>query len=80
MSWLRPRLAAPHPLLRYGFALGTVALALALSWLIRPLIDQSIFALIFVAVIVSTWYGGLGAGLFATILWQARRCPAGRHC
>jgi PAS domain S-box-containing protein len=64
----QPGLAAPHPLLRYGIAVGAVALALLLSALIRPLIDQGIFALFFVAVIVSTWYGGLGAGLLATVL------------
>src|SRR5689334_12409697 len=63
-----PKLSIQHPLLRYGLAVGAVALALLLTILIRLLGGQTIFALFFLAVIASTWYGGLGAGLLAILL------------
>jgi PAS domain S-box-containing protein len=49
-------------------AVGTAALALLLTLLMRPLINQTPFALFFLAVIASTWYGGLLAGLVSTAL------------
>ncbi len=56
--------------LRYSVALFCVSLALVLmlgfgSWM--P-ISGSPFVIFFAAVMVSTWYGGLGAGLFATAI------------
>jgi PAS domain S-box-containing protein len=59
----------PHsPLLRYGSAVATVALALVLTSLLWPMIQPSIFPLFFAAVMVSAWYCGLGPGLLATAL------------
>jgi PAS domain S-box-containing protein len=59
----------PSSPLRYGVAIGSVALALALKLLIDPLIVQDTpFLLVFGAIMVSAWYGGLGPGLFATAL------------
>src|ERR1051326_8895447 len=59
----------PHsPLLRYGSAVATVALALALTLLLWPMIQPSVFLLFFAAVMMSVWYGGLGPGLLATAL------------
>ena len=55
-------------LLRYGVAVGATVLALVLTLLIRPSLHDPVFALFFVAVLVSSWYGGLGPGLFATAL------------
>src|SRR5437868_200251 len=55
-------------LLRYGVAVGATLLALVLTLLIRPSLSDPVFALFFVAVLVSSWYGGLGPGLFATAL------------
>src|SRR5262245_49869763 len=49
-------------------AVGTATLALLLTLLMRPLISQTPFALFFLAVIASAWYGGLLAGLVSTAL------------
>ena len=47
----------------------TVTLAVLLKLLLAPLIAQeSPFLLLFAAVMVGTWYGGLGPGLLATAL------------
>jgi C4-dicarboxylate-specific signal transduction histidine kinase len=56
------------PLLRYTIAIGTVAVALSLASLIPSSADPSHFSLFFLAVMLSSWYGGLGAGSIATIL------------
>lgn len=57
------------PLLRYGVAVMAVALAFGLKLLVEPLILQETpFLLVFAAVMVSAWYGGLGPGLLATVL------------
>lgn len=51
----------------YGFAMLAVAIALLLKLLINPLIEQeSPFLLFFTAVLISAWYGGMGAGVLAT--------------
>lgn len=48
---------------RYGVAVLAVAIALLLA----PLIEhESPFLLFFAAVMVSAWYGGMGAGVLAT--------------
>lgn len=55
-------------LLRYGVAAGAVTLALLIKLLLEPVIVQETpFLLVFAAVIVSAWYGGLGPGLLATV-------------
>jgi two-component system, NtrC family, sensor kinase len=56
------------PLLRYSIAVASVALALSLAALLSPRADPSHFTLFFAAVMLSSWYGGLGAGLLATVL------------
>ena len=56
------------PLLRYAIAVASVALALSLASLLSRRADPSHFTLFFAAVMMSAWYGGLGAGLLATIL------------
>lgn len=61
-----PRAQPPAPL-RYGFALGAVALALLLSLWLRPLVEPNPFIFFFAAVAASAWHGGLGAGLIATL-------------
>jgi PAS domain S-box-containing protein len=54
-------------LLRYGVAVLAVGVALALKLLLDPLIAQDVpFLLVFGAIMVSAWYGGLGPGLLAT--------------
>src|SRR5215211_5689167 len=55
------------PLLRYGVAVLAVGVAFAIKLLLDPLIVQETpFLLVFGAIMVSAWYGGLGPGLLAT--------------
>jgi PAS domain S-box-containing protein len=55
--------------LRYGVAVLAVGVALLVKLLLDPLtIQDTPFLLIFGAIIVSAWYGGLGPGLLATIV------------
>ena len=55
------------PLLRYGVAALAVEVAFVIKLLLDPLIVQNTpFLLVFGAIMVSAWYGGLGPGLFAT--------------
>jgi PAS domain S-box-containing protein len=58
----------PIRLLHYGVAVGSVALALLLTLLLKSLLAPSVMLLFVLAVTVSTWYGGRGAGFVATIL------------
>ncbi|HVO92279.1 MAG TPA: ATP-binding protein, partial [Terriglobales bacterium] len=55
-------------LLRYAFAVTIAGLALALATAIPSRADPSHFSLFFLAVMLSSWYGGLAAGLVTTIL------------
>lgn len=54
------------PFLRYGVAVGTLYLVLMLTLI--PRMSHYLLALLFVAVFVSAWFGGLGPGVFATSL------------
>ena len=64
-----PLTLARSPVRRYGVAVASVALALLLSlWAPTPLLEKHHSALFFIAVIVSTLYGGLGPGLVAIAL------------
>ncbi|MEW6493233.1 MAG: PAS domain S-box protein [Cyanobacteriota bacterium] len=55
--------------LRYGIAVLAVAIAISLKLLLDPLLEvESPFLLFFAAVMVSTVYGGRGAGVLATML------------
>jgi K+-sensing histidine kinase KdpD len=62
MKFLRSRL------LPYGVALLLVLLAVLLALLLRRSEKQIVYPLSFVAVLASTWFGGLGPGLFAALL------------
>jgi PAS domain S-box-containing protein len=55
---------------RYGVAVLAVVLAILLMLLLNSWVamTQSPFLMFFGAVMVSAWYGGMGAGLFATFL------------
>ena len=58
-----------YSLLGYGVAVLAVALALLLKLLLEPVIVQETpFLLVFAAIMVSAWYGGLGPGLAATVV------------
>jgi signal transduction histidine kinase len=53
--------------IRYGIAVASVGLALAINLLLNRL-EEIPSVLFLAAVLVSSWYGGLGAGLTATVL------------
>ena len=53
--------------LRYALAVGLVAAATGLSFLIRPLSEGSPFILYFLAAILAARFGGLGAGALAIV-------------
>jgi K+-sensing histidine kinase KdpD len=62
-----------HPKLRrhlfaYGVAVASVAAAVLLASLRLRSDRELMFPLSFAAVLASAWYGGLGPGLFATLL------------
>src|SRR5829696_6212111 len=62
-----PSIKHTSPLLRYGVAVLAVGVAFGLKLLLAPLIVQDTpFLLIFAAIMISAWYGGLGPGLLAT--------------
>src|SRR5829696_4276637 len=55
-------------LLRYGVAVLAVGMAFLVKLLLDPLIVQETpFLLVFGAIMISAWYGGLGPGLLATV-------------
>lgn len=61
--------SSPSRILRYGVAILTVTIVLGMKLLLEPLLDtESPFLLFFTAVIVSALYGGIEAGITATVL------------
>jgi K+-sensing histidine kinase KdpD len=60
-----------RPVRRFGIPLGLVASATALTWVLWPQIRPSSSPLFFVAVMASSLYGGVIAGLTATCLSTA---------
>jgi PAS domain S-box-containing protein len=57
------------PLLRYGVAVASAALAVGIRGLLTPLWGNELpFLTLFPAVLLSAWYGGLGQGLVTTAL------------
>ncbi|MCY2986692.1 MAG: DUF4118 domain-containing protein [Planctomycetota bacterium] len=60
-------------LARYGFAVGTVAAALAVTMGVQPLWEQPPTLLFFTAVILTSWYAGPRAGLLASVFFQQRQ-------
>ncbi|PSB66715.1 hypothetical protein C7B61_09955, partial [filamentous cyanobacterium CCP1] len=70
-EWFRrsqARSGLPTQLLQYGVALLSFALALGINLLFHSYLEPTPTPVFFAAVMVSVWYGGLGPGLFATVL------------
>ncbi|MEH2359883.1 PAS domain-containing protein [Nostoc sp.] len=55
-------------LLAYGVAIGSTAIALLLSLWLEPFISLTIGAFFYIAIIVSTWYGGFRPGIVTVVL------------
>src|SRR6185312_11112227 len=53
-------------LIRYGVAVASIAVAVGL--MLIPEIGRGFASVVFFAVLISAWYGGLGPGLLATAL------------
>ena len=62
-------------MLRYGIAIlaviATYYVRIILEMLVPPLHDTSPFVMLFPAIILSAWFGGLGPGILATLLCAA---------
>jgi PAS domain S-box-containing protein len=57
------------PFLRYGVAVLVAGVAVGIKLLLDPVIPREVpFLLLFGAVMVSAWYGGLGPGLLTMVL------------
>ncbi|MEW6493715.1 MAG: PAS domain-containing protein, partial [Cyanobacteriota bacterium] len=54
--------------LPYGVSIGLTAIALLLTLSLEPFLTQSVSAFFFVAITVSTWYGGLKPGFVTIVL------------
>ncbi|MCK6472198.1 MAG: PAS domain S-box protein [Planctomycetes bacterium] len=68
---LRP-LECPSPWLSVGIGLGATGLALVVRLLMTPLIgSEAPFAIFLFSVLAAAWYGGLLAGLSASVLGSA---------
>jgi signal transduction histidine kinase/CheY-like chemotaxis protein len=53
--------------LRYGFAVLMVVVAVAVRWPLNPILGMNVqFLFFFPALVAASWYGGLGPGLLAT--------------
>ncbi|MEH1989581.1 PAS domain S-box protein [Nostoc sp.] len=55
-------------LLAYGVAIGSAAIALLLSLWLEPFISRTFGAFFYIAIIVSSWYGGFRPGIVTVIL------------
>src|SRR6266550_2591190 len=68
-AWYSRMLIKDRPaVIRYAVAVVLPCLALGLAKLIPARADPSHFSLFFIAVMLGSWYGGLGAGLTSTVL------------
>src|SRR5438093_1277430 len=54
--------------LRYGLVVLSVAAALAITELLRAYFEPTPYSLFFCAIVVSSWFGGLGPGLLSGLL------------
>ncbi|MBI3862529.1 MAG: SpoIIE family protein phosphatase, partial [Planctomycetia bacterium] len=53
---------------RYGFAVASVAVALVVTYFVKPLHQQPPTLLFFTAVVLTGWYAGIAAGIVASLL------------
>ncbi len=57
------------PIFRYGLAILLCFLALAIKQIINPIFGTTLaFTFFYATILISTWYGGFGPGMCATIL------------
>jgi PAS domain-containing protein len=54
-----------HPTSRYGVAILLSLLAFVFVWVFRPAFGTDVYAIFYLAVVLSSWYGGIGPGILA---------------
>ncbi|MBE9050672.1 PAS domain S-box protein [Nostocales cyanobacterium LEGE 11386] len=54
-------------LLAYGVAIGSTAIALLLKLWLEPLLSETLGSFFYIAILISTWYGGFRPGLVTVI-------------
>jgi PAS domain S-box-containing protein len=75
--WQRPFVSAPpgrHGYVvrsRFGLAVLASIAALAIAWLFLPAFGRAVFAVFYLAVILSAWRGGLGPAVLAIVIGAA---------
>lgn len=55
-------------LVPYGVAVGATTIALLLTLWFEPFLTSTVVALFYLAIIITTWYGGIRPGIFAIVL------------
>jgi PAS domain S-box-containing protein len=68
MNHLRLKPGWVRRLVPYGVAIGSTGLALRFSLWFAPLLEGTIGSFFYIAIIVSTWYGGIRPGMVAIAL------------
>ncbi|MBV9602837.1 MAG: response regulator [Chloroflexi bacterium] len=53
---------------RYGVAAALSVVALLFAWVFRPVFGTPVYAIFYLAVIISAWYGGLGPAILAGVV------------
>ena len=68
----------PPAMRRYGLALLSTVVAFFVRWLLNPALEEGagVFLPFICAIVISSWYGGLGPGLLATGLGACLACYA----
>ncbi len=64
-SW---RTFSSSPFFRYSFAIIVTVVAFFVSLAFQPLFTRGTFALFYIAVLLSAWFGGLGPALVSMAL------------
>jgi PAS domain S-box-containing protein len=59
---------SPSPWKIYGLALGLTGLAIWLTLALEPLVNRTIGAFFYVAIILTSWYGGMKPAMVAVLL------------
>ncbi|MGZ6972286.1 MAG: DUF4118 domain-containing protein, partial [Thermoanaerobaculia bacterium] len=65
-------MSVPRPFLRYGAAVGAVAVACGLRLALAPVLGSRLAFVTFIAAcLFAAWYGGIGPGVLASVLGGA---------
>jgi len=71
------------PVQRYGLAIIVTGVAFGLTFVLAPMLERTIFVLIFAAIAIAAAYGGVGPGMLAaalgslSVIWAIAPPPSG---